>query len=132
MTFCFAQQHNEIDAQVDPLSGLIEVKQLFRYTNEASTALIDTLYLYDWNHAYSDTSTPMAVKLAQEFNFKFEKSQPDEKGYTKIQSFRSDLGSLNWHRLEKQKDIIAIHLPRPDSSTRFDCIFLLLYLKTAS
>ena len=112
MTFCFAQQHNEIDAQVDPLSGLIEVKQLFRYTNEASTAL-DTLYLYDWNHAYSDTSTPMAVKLAQEFNFKFEKSQPDEKGYTKIQSFRSDLGSLNWHRLEKQKDIIAIHLPRP-------------------
>ena len=112
MTFCFAQQYNEIDAQVDPLSGLIEVKQLFRYTNETSSPL-DTLYLYDWNHAYSDTSTPMAVKLAQEFNFKFEKSQPDEKGYTKIQSFRSDLGSLNWHRLEKQKDIIAIHLPRP-------------------
>ena len=112
MTFCFTQQYNEIDAQVEPLSGLIEVKQLFRYTNETSTAL-DTLYLYDWNHAYSDTSTLMAVKLAQEFNFKFEKSQPNEKGYTKIQSFRSDLGSLNWHRLEKQKDIIAIHLPRP-------------------
>ena len=48
----FCQQYNEIDAQVDPLSGLIEVKQLFRYTNEASSAL-DTLYLYDWNHAYS-------------------------------------------------------------------------------
>ena len=112
MTFCFAQQYDEIDAQVDPLRGLIEVKQLFRYTNEASTAL-DTLYLYDWNHAYSDTSTPLADKLAQEFNFKFEKSQPDEKGHTKIQNFRSDLGSLNWHRLEKQKDIIAIHLTHP-------------------
>ncbi len=112
MTFCFAQQYDEIDAQVDPLSGLIKVIQLFRYTNEASTAL-DTLYLYDWNHAYSDTSTPLAAKLAQEFNFKFEKSQPDEKGYTKIQNFRSDQGSLNWHRLEKQKDIIAIHLTRP-------------------
>jgi len=112
MAFCFAQQYDEIDAQVDPLSGLIEVKQLFRYTNEASTAL-DTLYLYDWNHAYSDTSTPLAAKLAQEFNFKFEKSQSDKKGYTKIQNFRSDLGSLNWQRLEKQKDIIAIHLTRP-------------------
>jgi hypothetical protein len=112
MKFCFAQQYDEIDAQFDPLRGLIEVKQLFRYTNEASTAL-DTLYLYDWNHAYSDTSTPLAAKLAQEFNFKFEKSQPDEKGHTKIQNFRSDLGSLNWHRLEKQKDIIAIHLTHP-------------------
>ena len=112
MTFCYAQQYDEIDAKVDPLSGFIEVKQLFRYTNEASTAL-DTLYLYDWNHAYVDTSTPLAAKLAQEFNFKFEKSQSDEKGYTKIQNFRSDLGSLNWQRLEKQKDIIAIHLTRP-------------------
>ena len=112
LTFCFAQQYDEIDAQVDPLSGLIQVKQLFRYTNHGNTAL-DTLYLYDWNHAYSDTSTPLAVKLAEEFNFKFEKSQPDEKGYTKIQNFRSYLGILNWHRLEKQKDIIAIHLADP-------------------
>ena len=75
---------------------------------------------------------PLAVKLAQEFNFKFEKSQPDEKGYTKIQSFRSDLGSLNWHRLEKQKDIIAIHLPRPIQAQDSIVFFLLLYIKTAS
>ena len=73
MTFCYAQQYGEIDAQVDPLSGHIKVKQLFRYTNEASRAQ-GTLYLYDWNHAYVDTSTPLAAKLAQEFNFKFEKS----------------------------------------------------------
>jgi hypothetical protein len=112
MAFCFEQQYNEIDAKVNPLSGLIEVSQLFSYKNEGSIAL-DTLYLYDWNHAYVDTSTPLAAKLAQEFNFKFEKSQSDEKGYTKIQNFRSDLGSLNWQRLEKQKDIIAIHLTRP-------------------
>ena len=112
MTFCFAQQYHEIDAQVDPLSGLIEVKQLFTYTNKGSTAL-DTLYLYDWNHAYSDTSTPLASKLAQEFNSKFEKSKSDEKGNTKIHEFRTTQGSLNWHRLEKQKDIVAIHLTHP-------------------
>ena len=76
LTFCFAQQDNEIDAQVDPLNGLIKVKQLLHYTNKGVTAL-DTLYLYDWNHAYVDTSTPMAAKLAQEFNFQFEKSKSD-------------------------------------------------------
>ena len=74
---------------------------------------MDTLYLYDWNHAYADTSTPLAGKLAKEFNFKFEKSQPDEKGYTRIQNLRSDQDSSKWQRLEKQKDIIAIHLTRP-------------------
>ena len=112
MTFCFAQQYDQIDAQVDPLSGLIEVKQLFTYTNKGSTAL-DTLYLYDWNHAYSDTSTPLASKLAQEFNSKFEKSKSDEKGNTKIHEFRTTQYNLNWHRLEKQKDIVAIHLTHP-------------------
>ena len=112
MTFCFAQQYDQVDAQVDPLSGLIEVKQLFTYTNEGSTAL-DTLYLYDWNHAYSDTSTPLASKLAQEFNSKFEKSKSDEKGNTKIHEFRTTQYNLNWHRLEKQKDIVAIQLTHP-------------------
>ena len=112
MTFCFAQQSNEINAQVDPLGGLIEVKQLLRYTNQGSTAL-DTLYLYDWNHAYSETSTPLATKLAQEFNFQFEKSKFDEKGNTKIHGFHTAQSSLNWNRLEKQKDIVAIHLTQP-------------------
>ena len=98
--------------KIDPINGIIEVNQLFSYTNN-SNKLIDTLYLYDWNHSYSDTSTPLAVKLAEEFNFKFEKSQSDEKGYTKVDNFRSNLGSLKWHRLEEQKDIVAIHLVNP-------------------
>ena len=112
MVFCFAQQGNEIDAQVDPVRGIIQVKQLFRYTNNGSTAL-DSLYLYDWNHAYSETSTPLATKLAQEFNFQFEKSKLDEKGNTKIHGFHTAQSSLNWKRLEKQKDIVAIHLAQP-------------------
>ena len=112
IAFCFSQQANEIDAQIDPINGIIKVNQLFSFTNN-SNKLIDTLYLYDWNHSYSDTSTPLAVKLAQEFNFKFEKSQSAEKGYTKVDNFRSNLGSLKWHRLEEQKDIIAIHVVNP-------------------
>ena len=112
IAFCFSQQANEIDARIDPINGIIKVNQLFSFTNN-SNKLIDTLYLYDWNHSYSDTSTPLAVKLAQEFNFKFEKSQSAEKGYTKVDNFRSNLGSLKWHRLEEQKDIIAIHVVNP-------------------
>ena len=71
IAICLSQQAYEIEAQVDPINGIIKVNQLFSYTNNSSKAL-DTLYLYDWNHAYSDTSTPLAAKLAQEFNFQFE------------------------------------------------------------
>lgn len=107
-----SQQAYEIEAQVDPINGIIKVNQLFSYTNNSSKAL-DTLYLYDWNHAYSDTSTPLAAKLAQEFNFQFEKSKSDEKGNTKIHAFDTAQDRLNWHRLERQKGIVAIHLTLP-------------------
>jgi hypothetical protein len=112
IAFCFSQQDYEIDAQVDPVNDIIKVNQLFRYINEGSIPL-DTLYLYDWNHSYSETSTPLAAKLAQEFNFQFEKSKSDKKGYTEIHGFRTSQDSLNWHRLEEQKDIVAIHLMNP-------------------
>ena len=112
IAFCWSQQAYEIDAQLDPINGIIKVNQLFSYTNNSSKAL-DTLYLYDWNHAYSDTSTPLAAKLAQEFNFQFEKSKSDEKGNTKIHAFDTAQDRLNWDRLERQKDIVAIHLTLP-------------------
>ncbi len=112
ITFCLSQQEYKIDAQIEPTKGIINVDQFFCFKNVSNISL-DTLYLYDWNHAYADTSTPLAGKLAKEFNFKFEKSQPDEKGYTRIQNLRSDQDSSKWQRLEKQKDIIAIHLTRP-------------------
>ena len=112
ITFCLSQQDYKIDAQIEPTKGIINVDQFFCFKNVSNISL-DTLYLYDWNHAYADTSTPLAGKLAKEFNFKFEKSQPDEKGYTRIQNLRSDQDSSKWQRLEKQKDIIAIHLTRP-------------------
>ena len=109
--FCWSQQDYDIVAELDPINGIIKVNQLFTYTNNSSKAL-DTLYLYDWNHAYSDTSTPLAAKLAQEFNFQFEKSQSDEKGNTTIHSLSASQDSLSWYRLHPKKDIIGIELAR--------------------
>lgn len=127
IAFCWSQQVYEIDAQLDPINGIIKVNQLFSYTNNSSKAL-DTLYLYDWNHAYSDTSTPLAAKLAQEFNFQFEKSQSDEKGNTTIHSLGTSRDSLSWYRLNAKKDIIGIELARaiqPEETRTFTALYSL-------
>lgn len=107
-----SQQSNEINATIDPEKGVVEVSQIVTFTNHTNKAL-DSLYLYDWNHAYNDTSTPLSKKLSEEFNFKFERSRSDEKGKTSIHQILADQKSLQWHRLENKIDIIVIDLIQP-------------------
>ena len=79
------------------------------FTNHTNKAL-NSLYLYDWNHAYSDNSTLLSKKLSEEFNFKFERSRSNEKGKTSIHQILSKQKLLKWHRLKKQIDIIVVDL----------------------
>ena len=108
-TACFSQHAIEIDATIDPDRGVIEVQQVLTYTNNSKQA-IDRLYLYDWNHAYSDTSTPLSKKLADEFNFKLERSRSNEKGKTIIHDIQSNQKSLQWNRLKDQIDIVGFDI----------------------
>ncbi|MGB2233508.1 MAG: hypothetical protein ACPHYB_02925, partial [Flavobacteriaceae bacterium] len=112
VTVGLSQQSNEINATIDPEKGVVEVSQIVTFTNHTNKAL-NNLYLYDWNHAYNDTSTPLSKKLSEEFNFKFERSRSNEKGKTSIHQILSEKKPLQWHRLEKQIDIIVIDLIQP-------------------
>lgn len=87
--------------------GTIYVQQEFQFVHQGSEQ-IDTLYLYDWNHSYSSTNTPLARKISEEFNFQFEKSLSTDKGNTTIKQLKSSKHELQWVRLIDQPDIIAI------------------------
>ncbi|MCH1385346.1 MAG: hypothetical protein L7U61_03470, partial [Flavobacteriaceae bacterium] len=106
-TLSFAQHSYIIDASVDPSMGTIYVQQEFQFVHQGSEQ-IDTLYLYDWNHSYSSTNTPLARKISEEFNFQFEKSLSNDKGSTTIKQLKSSKHELQWVRLIDQPDIIAI------------------------
>ena len=112
VTVGLSQQPNKINATIDPEKGTIEVSQILTFTNHTNKAL-DCLYLYDWNHAYSDTSTHLSKKLSEEFYFKFERSRSNEKGKTSIHQVLSDQKPLQWHRLEKKIDILVVDLIQP-------------------
>jgi hypothetical protein len=112
VTVGLSQQSNKINATIDTEKGAIEVSQIITFTNHTNKAL-DSLYLYDWNHAYNNTSTPLSKKLSEEFNFKFERSRSNEKGKTSIHQILSEKKPLQWRRLEKQIDIIVVDLIQP-------------------
>lgn len=131
-TACFSQHSYEIDATIDPDRGLIEVQQVLTFTNNSNQA-IDRLYLYDWNHAYSDTSTPLSKKLSDEFNFKLERSRSNEKGKTIIHDIYSNQKSLQWKRLKDQIDIIFLDInPILERESRDLFISYTLQLPSAS
>ena len=112
ITVGLSQQSNKINATINPEKGTVEVNQTLTFTNHTNKAL-NSLYLYDWNHAYSDTSTPLSKKLSEEFNFKFERSKSNEKGKTSIHQILSNQKLLQWYRLEKQIDLIVVELIQP-------------------
>lgn len=109
ITVGLSQQSNTINAKIDPEKGAVKVNQIVTFTNHTNKAL-NSLYFYDWNHAYSDNSTLLSKKLSEEFNFKFERSRSNEKGKTSIHQILSNQKLLKWHRLKKQIDIIVVDL----------------------
>ena len=109
ITVGLSQQSNTINAKIDPEKGAVKVNQIVTFTNHTNKAL-NSLYFYDWNHAYSDNSTLLSKKLSEEFNFKFERSRSNEKGKTSIHQILSNQKLLKWHRLQKQIDIIVVDL----------------------
>ena len=88
ITVGLSQQSNTINATIDPEKGTVKVNQIVTFTNHTNKPL-NSLYLYDWNHAYSDNSTLLSKKLSEEFNFKFERSRSNEKGKTSIHQILS-------------------------------------------
>jgi len=123
----FAQHTYQTDAVFDPVLKKITVHQEMIFYNHSSKGL-HKLYINDWNHAYSDSGSPLSKQLSDEYNFRFEKSLPSEKGNTTIINFSSNQKILPWKRLEKQPDIIEISLSNvilPNSSTSISTTYTL-------
>lgn len=74
---------------------------------------VASLFLLDWNHAYSSEFSPLGLFLANEFDYKLIRAGKNKRGFTTIKSIYCDSGSLSWRRLPDQLDVIEIILPKP-------------------
>ena len=101
-----------VNAKLEIENKLIKINQKSIVLNEYDKS-IDTLFFNDWSNSYSDSKTPLAQKMAEEFDRSFYISSKKSKGRTKIESFMVNKDLLEWHRLNNQNDIIYVVLKKP-------------------
>src|SRR6056300_770424 len=59
----------------------LEVQSIVRFKN-SDFLHNDTLYLYDWNHAFSSKNSSLGRAFQQRFDRSFHWAREDERGYT--------------------------------------------------
>ena len=87
-----AQNQIDVNASVDIDNKTIRITERIKYQNESNDTLT-TIYLNDWNNAYSTKNTPLAQRFSEEFNDKFHLAESDQRGYTVVTRIIDQKGS---------------------------------------
>ena len=113
-SFSAKGQHlTNLKATVNWTAKSLYVEQEINFNNDSGDTL-KTIVLNDWNHAYSDLSTPLSKRFSDEFYRGFHLSKKEERGGTFNLSIRDrEQQELPWERLNKKPDVIEIQLKKP-------------------
>ena len=107
------QHQTNLKATVNWTTKSLYVEQEINFNNDSGDTL-KTIVLNDWNHAYSDLSTPLSKRFSDEFYRGFHLSKKEERGGTFNLSIRDrEQQELPWERLNKKPDVIEIQLKKP-------------------
>lgn len=105
----YAQHKNTLTVTLNDETKELSVQQEFVYKNTSKYPL-EVLYFNDWGHAYSNKSTGLAKRFAEEFKKSLHLAKEHERGHTNIISAVDDeYRGLQWQRTI-EKDIIKIDL----------------------
>ena len=108
----FGQNTQKIYARLNSLQNSINIQQEIVFHNNSNDTL-NTLYLNDWNNAYSNKNTPLAKRFAENFNKSLHFAKNEDKGSTQILSVTdNNFKSLQWSR-PKSSDLIKLQLNHP-------------------
>ncbi|WP_369970988.1 metalloprotease [Psychroserpens sp. XS_ASV72] len=109
----FGQNTIDLKADFDIENKTIQIKQHITYHNTSNDTL-DTIYLNDWNNAYSSKNTPLAKRFEEEFSLKFHLAKSEQRGYTTITNLTNKKSvSLNFENPKDHVDIVKITLDEP-------------------
>ena len=108
----YAQHNNNIKASLESESKEINIQQEFEYINDSKDTL-KVLYFNDWANAYSDKSTALAKRFAEEFKKSLHLAKEKDRGRTLIFSIVDDeYRATSWNRTSSF-DIIKVELNAP-------------------
>ncbi|MBC9798535.1 metalloprotease, partial [Sinomicrobium weinanense] len=107
-----AQNRQTIVARLLPESRTINIQQEIVFHNRSQDTL-NSIYLSDWNNAYSGKNTALAKRFGEEFDKSLHLAKNKVRGHTKIISIvDKNFNPIEWERLDSE-DIIKTQLNFP-------------------
>mgnify|MGYP001961169220 CR=1 FL=1 len=123
--FGYAQNTYDIRVKWNEAAAPLSITQNIRWTNDSDVA-VNTVYLLDWNHAYSSARSQLGYFLANEFDYKLIRASKKNQGYTDIQKIHSNGQQHKWERQPKKQEAIKISFNEdiaPNSSVDFTVMY---------
>jgi len=108
----FGQNKIDVKAVFDIENKQIKIAQTIEYFNTTDDAL-STIYLNDWNNSYSTKSTPLAIRIADEYINDFHLAKNKDRGFSVITSIKQNGEDLIYNQLKNQIDILKVELKTP-------------------
>lgn len=108
----YSQHDITIDAKLNPNLNEINIKQqiVFRNTSEIT---LDEIYLNDWANSFSNKTTPLAERFAENYDSSFHFEKNEDRGKTTVFSITNEsLDPLTWFP-GNAVDIIKVVLDKP-------------------
>ncbi|WP_235015821.1 metalloprotease [Aquimarina sp. AU58] len=126
-------QHNIIiNANLDAKKKIITIEQEVTYTNLSKDTLTQ-VFFHDWANSFSDKTTPLGKRFAEDFIKRFYFAKDEERGGTIIQNV-SDKESqpLQWGRHDGIQDILWVKSSKPIYPGENQTFLLKYQIKIAS
>ncbi|MCP9199852.1 metalloprotease [Gramella sp. GC03-9] len=108
-----AQNSIEVRARLIDSIRTLEIEQSIEFINTGQRELT-SIYLNDWNNAFSSKSSALAKRFAEDFARRFHFAKDQERGYTFIDSIQdANNFPLEWDRPGAVPDLIRVKLQEP-------------------
>ncbi|MDG1730442.1 MAG: metalloprotease [Algibacter sp.] len=108
----FGQNKIDVKAIFDIDNRQIKITQNIQYQNTTNDVL-DTIYLNDWNNSYATKKTPLAIRIADEYNNDFHLAKNKDRGYSVVTSMQQNGENLIFQQVKNQIDILKVILNKP-------------------
>lgn len=123
--FGYAQNAYDIRVKWNDARAPLSITQNIRWTNDSNVP-VSTIYLIDWNHAYSSARSQLGYFLANEFDYKLIRASKKNQGYTDIQEIHSNGQQHKWERTPEKREAVKINFTEaiaPNTAVNFTVVY---------
>ncbi|WP_242015686.1 gluzincin family metallopeptidase [Robertkochia marina] len=107
-----AQNSHRLNVQLLNETKSLQIQQEMIFFNHSQDTL-NEIWIYDWNHAYSNKNTPLAKRFDEDFKKEFHLAKSIQRGRTNILNIADrNYDFLNWER-QPADDLIRVQLQFP-------------------